>query len=131
MLQAPDSAPPKPQHFDSSTPKTTAAQRFRARYVANSTPNFSPKKRLDFDNYESSSTDGSPRLRKNLYEDDLDERLDDAPMVPTSSSGLGPRTPPKTPNSSRMGSFSDHNSSGATIKPVSLISKFDCFSDSD
>ena len=32
-----------------STPKTSAALRFRTRYEANTTPAFSPKKKLDFD----------------------------------------------------------------------------------
>ena len=32
-----------------STPKTTAALRFRKRYDINDSPTFSPKKKLDFD----------------------------------------------------------------------------------
>ena len=32
-----------------STPKTTAAERFRKRYDINDSPTFSPKKKLDFD----------------------------------------------------------------------------------
>ena len=36
-----------------STPKTTAAQRFRAHYIANSTPAFSPKKKLNFEFHDS------------------------------------------------------------------------------
>ena len=106
-----------------STPKTAAASRFRAHYLANKTPSFSPKKKLDFDSHDSSSLDGSPRLRRTF---DMDQQH-------------------PTPSSSRISDDIHENSSynidadvstntlssTATIKPVSLASKFDCFSDSD
>jgi len=113
-----------------STPKTTAAQRFRAHYIANSTPAFSPKKKLNFEfhdspekGYEHEDHEASPKLRsRSIFCPDSDQ--------------------PLTPNSSRSNSSyanmdpsseADYsgNSSSATIKPVSLASKFDCFSDSD
>lgn len=90
-----------------STPKTSAAQRFRSRYIANSTPNFSPKKRLDFDCFDGEAENSSPR-KSSLFGDQNET----------------------TPNSSRLDE-SAANSSSATIKPVQLASKFDCFSDCD
>merc|ERR1712113_64061 len=94
-----------------STPKTSAAQRFQARYIANSTPYFSPKKRLDFDSHDSSNSvdDGSPKLRSTRQEDE------EQCTTPTTST-------------SRFSFHEDLDSSSATIKPTSLVSKFDCFS---
>ena len=121
LQNSPKSAPPKVlmgPPTGASTPKTTAANRFKAHYLANQTPCFSPKKRLDFDSHDTSSNfDSSPRLRRTPY--DLERQ--------------------HTPSSSRGDQNSSYtheadvstNLSSATIKPVSLASKFDCFSDSD
>ena len=118
------------------TPKTTAAQRFQARYFANSTPNFSPKKRLDFEVFAGvedtvPSLESSPKLKRSP---DLFENHGGHGLLTSSSSVM----PPSTPNSSRTNSsYHQHldesgmNSSRSTIKPISLASKFDCFSDSD
>ena len=135
-----------------STPKTTAAQRFQSRYFANLTPSFSPKKRLDFESFvgnddESDLPSSSPKSRGKFSSNGNDHRKNhddhDLMMInhppACSSSSVMPRTPPRTPNSSRTNSsyhlgqdLDDLNTSGrSTIKPVSLASKFDCFSDSD
>ena len=116
-----------------STPKTTAAQRFRARYIANSTPTFSPKKKLDFEFHDSSDTglehennmssEASPKLRSRSIFCQADEQQ---PMTPSSSRSFSSYLA----NGESEPDFAN-NSSSATIKPVSLASKFDCFSDSD
>ena len=113
-----------------STPKTTAAQRFRARYIANNTPTFSPKKKLDFEFHDSSDTglehennmsEASPKLRsRSIFCPDEQQ-----PMTPSSSRSFSSYA-----NGESEPDFAN-NSSSATIKPVSLASKFDCFSDSD
>lgn len=137
-IAIPQSAPPKPIRAEDppagsnmlqSTPKTTAAHRFRSRYIANCTPNFSPKKKLDFDAFDTSdnaASDASPTLRNNHILD-----------PPSTSSISKPTSLEMTPNSSRI-SFHEHSSEdfqnssrASTIKPSNLASKFDCFSDSD
>ena len=122
---SPSSAPPKimmgPPAI--STPKTSAANRFRSHYLASQTPSFSPKKKLDFDSHDSSSIDGgSPRLRQSTFD------MDNHHPTPSSS-----RCDHEANSSyTHDADVSTNNlSSTATIKPVSLASKFDCFSDSD
>ena len=106
-----------------STPKTAAASRFRAHYLASQTPSFSPKKKLDFDSHDSSSLDGSPRLRRTF---DMDQQH------PTPSSSRISDDIHENSSYNIDADVSTNNlSSTATIKPVSLASKFDCFSDSD
>jgi len=135
-IAAPGSAP---GHLMASTPairltpKTTAAQRFRTRYVANSTPTFSPKKKLDFEFHDSSDAgiehenhEASPKLRsRSIFCPDPDQ-----PMTPSSSRSCSSYVT-NLEGSSELDEYSNGNSSSATIKPISLASKFDCFSDSD
>jgi hypothetical protein len=113
-----------------STPKTSAAQRFKSRYAANSTPNFSPKKRLDFDSFSYADDPidgGSPRLKPSqavVFE------------VGTPSSSRSATSTTSDNNNAQNGSFNseaadENDPNSVTIKPISLASKFDCFSDSD
>ena len=75
---------------------------------------------------EHENHEASPKLRsRSIFCPDLDQ-----PMTPSSSRSCSSYAT-NLEGSSEPDEYNNGNSSSATIKPILLASKFDCFSDSD